>query len=171
MKKVVMLVFFALIFSTNLWAQPNSSSYLIESVFSDYIEKTDNSYRVDSSFLSELISRAYPNNWQTPIKKNLDKYGYYIFGDYNFFLSKAYQEDSLAIGIGHYFNEEGDKMNFSIMFAIDESQENYYFIHFCQSGNKEPKWEFLGIDKVRCLNGNHSIISAGEKFGDLRSFY
>ncbi len=171
MKKLLVFLSFFTIIVFNLEAQPSSSAYLIETVYSDFIEKKGGVYEVDSSFLLELLSLAYPNNWQTPIKRNLDLYGFEVMGSYRFFLTKAYQENGLAIGLGHYFNEEGEKQNFSIIFGLDKSQENYYFVYFCQSGENLPSWEFIGPYQIKCLNGQSTMIKAGQRNSDLKPFY
>ncbi len=168
MKKIL---FIFLLCPLLLKAQPNSTTYLIENVFINEVDKIGNCYVVDSSFFYELVLRAYPNDWYIPIKRNLDIYGPRIFGDYKFFLTESYGENGLAVGNGHYFDEEGRRIAFSIIFVLDEKKEAYYFIHFCQSKNEKlPEWEYLDLDNIRC-DYSHSILSAGGKKNEKRKFY
>jgi hypothetical protein len=165
------LMFVFLLFPFFVSAQPSSTKYLVEKVFQAEIEKKAGIYEVDSNFLFELVSRAYPDDWYIPIKRNLNIYGPMVFGAYKFYLSETYQKDNLAIGYGYFFDKEGNKIAFSIIFVLDETKKNYYYIHFCQSeDDKKPKWEYLAVDEVKC-SYSHSLISAGDKKGIKKSFY
>lgn len=157
MKKIIVfLIFFNPLIGS---AQPSSAQYLIEEVFKFEIVKERDYYRIDSSFLFELIERAYPNNWYTPIKRNLDIYAYQLLGSYKPFLSEAYERNNLAIGSGHFFDNQGKKKAFTIIFVLDETKKNYSYIHFCQSkDDTKPVWQFIEISKLRCINARHSEI-------------
>jgi hypothetical protein len=155
-----------------LLGQPASSQYLIEEVFKFEIVKEQDYYRIDSAFLFELMARAYPDNWYIPVKRNLDLYGPKVIKDYKLYLDDVYQKNNLVIGEGHFFDNLGNKISFKAIFVLDKNESNWQFLHFCVSKDEQkPGWEFFSADQLRCVNGNHSIISAGESRGDTRSFY